>query len=96
MREKYLVVVGEQVACIRYGLRNGETVVGGNARFRETYERIIVGYFTDRLPRIQFMQKNKVRYTFTISKARFDRGMQSMRDNGFTVERVQSHGRMMR
>ncbi len=96
MREKYLVVIGEQVACVRYSLRNGETVIGGNVRFRETYERIIVGYFTDRLPRIRFMQKNKVRYTFTISKKKFDDGMKSLREQGFTVERVQSHGRMMR
>ena len=96
MREKYLVVIGEQVACVRYDLCNGETVIGGNARFRETYERIVVGFFLDRVPRMRFIQANKVRYTFTQNKARFDAGMKSMREQGFTVERVKSHGRMMR
>lgn len=96
MREKYLVVVGEQVACVRYDLRNGETVVGGNARFRETFERIIVGFFLDHVPRIKFVQVNKVRYTFMLTKKKFDAGMNSMREQGFTVERVRSHGRMMR
>jgi hypothetical protein len=96
MREKYLVCISEVVACVRYDLRNGETIVGGNARFRETYERIIVGYFADRVPRIRFVQKNKVRYTFTLNKSRFDAGIKSMREQNFTVERVRSHGRMMR
>jgi len=96
MREKYLVVVGEQVACVRFDLRKGETVVGGNARFRETYERIITGFFSDHVPRIRFVQVNKVRYTFTLTKKRFDAGMNSLREQGFTVERVRSHGRLMR
>lgn len=96
MLEKWLVIIGEQVVCIKYNLRTGETVVGGSVRFRETMERILRGYIVGHVPRIKFTQSNKVRFVFQLSRKRYDSALADLREANFVVEKTQSHGRLMR
>jgi hypothetical protein len=94
--EKYFVIIGEQVVCLKYNLRTGEMTVGGSIRFREAMERILTGYIVGHVPRVKFTQSNKIRFVFTLSRKRYDKALSDLREEGFVVERTQSHGRLMR
>lgn len=94
--EKYLVLIGEQVVCLKYNLRTGEMVVGGGVRARATMESILMGYIMGHVPKAKFTQANKIRYEFILSRKKYDLAINAMRAAGFVVEETQSHGRLMR
>ena len=96
MVEKYFVIIGEQVICVKYNLTTGDAVVGGSIRFRETMERIMNEYLVGHVPRVRWVQSNKVRFTLQLSRKKYDTGIEALRTAGFVVERTASHGRLMR
>lgn len=96
MVEKYFVIIGEQVVCLKYNLQTGDMVVGGSVRFREVMERVMTGYLVGHVPRGRRTQANKVRFMFQLSRKRYEAGIDELKLAGFVVERTQSHGRLMR
>jgi hypothetical protein len=96
MYEKWLLLIGQQVICIKYNIKTGEITVGGNVRFRESMERILQDYLLGHTPRVKFVAANKIRFEFSLSRKKYDTGIQELQNNGFVVERTASHGRLMR
>jgi hypothetical protein len=96
VQEKYFIIINEDVVCLKYDFSTNETVVGGSINFRHTMESVLSDYFTEKLPKMKFTQKNKIRYVFKLSKLKFDEIITELRENNFIVERTKSHGRLMR
>lgn len=96
MIEKYIFEIAGSKIALKYNFQINRIVVGGYFRDREYIDSLITGYFTEILPAIQFPQRNKIKYEFTIGKRNFDSILKELEEKGFAFEKVKSHGRLIR
>lgn len=95
MYERYLIRLENEAIGLRYELPTGKMMIGGNYRLREDVEMFIEEYFGGTVPEPTFIQNRKMRYTLTVRKKAYDKGIKRLRDNGL-LEKVKSLGRIIR
>lgn len=94
--EKYLAYKNRQKIALKYDAGKNRCVVGGFGRDRETITNICMFSFKCIRPAVTTMEKNKMRNVFFCSVMTFSRGLKDLKDQGFILEQVSSHGRTMR
>lgn len=97
MSRKLVIEVDGSVMAIKYSFPNEMLCVGGNTRVIEAIRAIMLDYWeVKRLPDPMVSARNKVRYEVNMKHNRFENGVALLRENGFAIEEVRDHGRIMR
>ena len=97
MLEKYLISPEEGIGiALKYNVRYGDLVLGGNVRHMRLMESILANYFHRENTSCNYPARNKVRYTFRIDKKKFDESIKEMQRLGLNVQPIERLERIMR
>lgn len=97
MLEKYLISPEEGIGiALKYNVRYGDLVLGGNLRHMRLMESIMATYFHRENVGYTYPARNKVRFNFRIERKKFDECVKEMQRMGLHVQRIERLERIMR
>lgn len=95
MEIKYLFLVENEKIAVKFNDISREGMIGGFCRNRDIIIHLLE-YFVEKVPKMKYIQKNKVRFNFRMSLKTFDMKISMLEENGFAFEKVKSFGRLTR
>lgn len=92
---KYEFMIQGNRIALDYNDRNKVGWVGGYSRDRKFMINLLQ-YFIGYIPRMKYIQNNKIRFNFSVSLNVFETRLELLEEEGFAFEKVKGHGRLTR
>ncbi len=94
--EKYILKFNDAEIAIKYDLKRENLIIGGFSKHRVIIEFIITDYFSKKLKKIIWTQKNKMRYKIKMNRVDFDDGIILLNENEYELKSVKNLKLIMR
>ena len=96
MWKKYILSEHDWTVGFKINETTGKVVLGGLLRLNERIEIIKADYFRKKGGKLSYPMHNKITYSWRMSVDDFKKAVKRMEKDGFIIQQVQSHGRLMR
>jgi len=95
---KFLISGASEIPiAIKYNMRIGRCIIGGNPKQAQIMDSIVTDYFERKgIPRKRYPARNKLRMEFDIVNHKFFDGLERIKSYGLVVSEVKALGRIMR
>lgn len=93
---KYIIQEEDFILAVKYNTEKREVILGGKSRYSNYMIQLIQNYFEITLSNPQFVQNNKIKYTFPYQFNNFFKAVNLMQEAQINIYQTSSHLTIMR